>query len=78
MKITDNELNRDMLLILRGLIANWGNEVVEFKEARNDYKQDEMADSMTSFNMIDTVAMGIRRVFRIQGNEGRFYEVAGR
>ena len=30
------------------------------------YRNQLLAESMVSFNMIDTVAMGIRKVFRIQ------------
>jgi ATP-dependent DNA helicase RecG len=35
------------------------------------YRNQLLADAMTNFNMIDTVAMGIRRVFRIQ--QGRYF-----
>ena len=39
---SDISLNTDMLLILQGLIANWENEVIEFKRAGNDFKRDEI------------------------------------
>jgi len=38
----DKELNNDLLLTLHALIQRWENEVIEFKEANNSYKQDEI------------------------------------
>ena len=38
----DQNMNDDLLLTLRGLICNWENEVVEFKQASNDYDQDRI------------------------------------
>jgi ATP-dependent DNA helicase RecG len=38
----DKEINNDLLLTLHSLIQNWENEITEFKEANNNYKQDEM------------------------------------
>lgn len=37
-----DNINAELLEILRGLIENWENEVVEFKQASNDYKLDEI------------------------------------
>lgn len=36
----DNDSN--ILLTLQKLIENWENEVVEFKEANNDYDKDKI------------------------------------
>jgi ATP-dependent DNA helicase RecG len=36
------KLNAELLEILRGLIEDWEDEVVEFKQASNDYKLDEI------------------------------------
>jgi len=42
MPIFDPRLNSDLLLTLKGLIANWENEVSEFKKAEKDYDQDKI------------------------------------
>ena len=34
----DSLLEKELLETLKSLILNWENEVVEFKEANNDYK----------------------------------------
>ena len=38
----DRNLNNEMLQILHGLIRNWEHEVVEFKQATNDYDKDRI------------------------------------
>ena len=38
----DSSLEIELLETLKGLICNWENEVVEFKEANNDYKKSEI------------------------------------
>lgn len=38
----DINMNGELLQILHGLIRNWEHEVVEFKQASNDYKQHEI------------------------------------
>ena len=38
----DIDLNTDLLQTLHGLIADWESEVVEFKQADNTYKQDDI------------------------------------
>ena len=38
----DDKFNSDMLLILKGLIAKWENEVIEFKLAENDYDREKI------------------------------------
>ena len=42
MAIVDAKFNADMILTLRGLIAVWENEVIEFKQAGNDYDKDKI------------------------------------
>ena len=37
-----DKMNTELLEILRGLITDWENEVVEFKQASNDYKLDDI------------------------------------
>ncbi|MDR1961099.1 MAG: putative DNA binding domain-containing protein [Gracilibacteraceae bacterium] len=46
----DIDLNADLLQTLRGLIANWENEVVEFKQAGNDYKQDTIGQYFSAIS----------------------------
>lgn len=38
----DRNINEELLRILQRLIRDWEYEVVEFKEASNNYKQDEI------------------------------------
>jgi ATP-dependent DNA helicase RecG len=38
----DKEMNNDLLLTLCALLQRWENEVIEFKEASNNYKQDDI------------------------------------
>ena len=38
----DAEINSDRLNVLYDLINNWEDEVVEFKEAENDYDKDKI------------------------------------
>jgi ATP-dependent DNA helicase RecG len=37
-----NKINMELLEILRGLIENWESEVIEFKQASNDFKLDDI------------------------------------
>ncbi|MDR1157593.1 MAG: putative DNA binding domain-containing protein [Oscillospiraceae bacterium] len=46
----DIDLNADLLQTLRGLIANWENEVIEFKQASNDYKQDTIGQYFSAIS----------------------------
>ncbi|WP_295172522.1 ATP-binding protein [Ruminococcus sp.] len=41
-KYKSDDKNGDILLILQKLIENWENEVVEFKEATNDYDKEKI------------------------------------
>jgi len=45
-----NNINEDLLQILRGLIRNWEHEVVEFKQASNDYKQHEIGQYFSAIS----------------------------
>jgi ATP-dependent DNA helicase RecG len=38
----DANNNNDLLMILNRLICNWENEIVEFKQANNNFKQDDI------------------------------------
>ncbi|MDR1204266.1 MAG: putative DNA binding domain-containing protein [Peptococcaceae bacterium] len=46
----DIDLNTDLLQTLRGLIASWENEAVEFKLANNNYKQDEIGQYFSAIS----------------------------
>ena len=37
-----DKTNAELLEILRGLIENWEDEVIEFKQADNDYDKDRI------------------------------------
>jgi ATP-dependent DNA helicase RecG len=42
MDYIDRDMNNEMLKLLNGLINNWEHEVVEFKQASNDYDKDKI------------------------------------
>ena len=46
----DEKKNDEMLQILRELILNWEHEVVEFKQASNDYKQNEIGQYFSAIS----------------------------
>jgi len=45
-----NNINRNLLIILYDLINNWENEVVEFKQASNDYSQHEIGQYFSAIS----------------------------
>ena len=46
----DHSINEELLQTLRGLIRNWEHEVVEFKQASNDYKQHEIGQYFSAIS----------------------------
>jgi ATP-dependent DNA helicase RecG len=46
----DVKKNDELLHILRGLILHWEDEVVEFKQATNDYKQNEIGQYFSAIS----------------------------
>jgi len=46
----DSLLETELLETLKGLIRNWENEVVEFKEANNDYKNSEIGQYFSAIS----------------------------
>jgi ATP-dependent DNA helicase RecG len=46
----DSLLEKELLETLRSLILNWENEVVEFKEANNDYKKNEIGQYFSAIS----------------------------
>ena len=42
--------NADILLTLEKLIENWENEVVEFKEANNDYDKNKIGQYFSAIS----------------------------
>jgi len=46
----DSLLERELLETLKGLIRNWENEVVEFKEANNDYKKNDIGQYFSAIS----------------------------
>jgi len=47
---TTKNMNAELLEILRGLIENWEDEVVEFKEASNSFKRDEIGEYFSAIS----------------------------
>jgi ATP-dependent DNA helicase RecG len=50
MAIIDAYCNKDMLALLGGLISNWENKVAEFKQATNNFKQDEIGQYFSAIS----------------------------
>lgn len=50
MSSINNKLNDDMILTLKGLIANWENEVIEFKRAGKDYDRDKIGQYFSALS----------------------------
>ena len=46
----NSKMNETLLQLLYGLINNWENEVVEFKEASNSFKQDEIGQYFSAIS----------------------------
>jgi predicted HTH transcriptional regulator len=46
----DLDLNAELLKSLSGLIANWENEVVEFKQASNNFRQDDIGQYFSAIS----------------------------
>ena len=47
---TEKQDNEDLLITLDGLIKNWENEVVEFKEANNDYDKNRIGQYFSAIS----------------------------
>lgn len=45
-----SDINEELLLILNGLISNWENEVVEFKQATNNFKLNEIGQYFSAIS----------------------------
>jgi ATP-dependent DNA helicase RecG len=50
MPIKNPKQNNELLLVLNGLVKNWENEVIEFKEASKDFKQDEIGQYFSAIS----------------------------
>lgn len=48
--ITSSDKYSDLLITLQSLIENWENEVVEFKEANNDYDKDKIGQYFSAIS----------------------------
>ena len=44
----DRNMNEELLQTLHGLIRHWEHEVVEFKQATNDYDKDKIGQYINS------------------------------
>jgi ATP-dependent DNA helicase RecG len=76
MPIADKEINCDLLLILYGLIENWENEVVEFKQASNNYKQDEIGQYFSAISN-EANLKGLQYGWLVFGVHNKTKEIVG-
>ena len=76
MTILDHNLNEDMLLTLKGLISNWENEVIEFKEANNDYDKDKIGRYFSALSN-EANLKGLQHGWLVFGVKNKTREIIG-
>jgi ATP-dependent DNA helicase RecG len=72
----DRNINDELLLTLRGLIANWENEVAEFKQASNDYKQDLIGQYFSALSN-EAKLKGLQHSWLVFGVHNKTREIVG-
>jgi ATP-dependent DNA helicase RecG len=76
MPIFDPRLNSDLLLTLKGLIANWENEVSEFKKAEKDYDQDKIGKYFSALSN-EANLKGLQHGWLVFGVDNKSHEIVG-
>jgi len=72
----DRNINEELLHTLRGLIRNWEHEVVEFKQASNDYKQSEIGQYFSAISN-EANLKGLQHGWLVFGVSNKTKEIAG-
>jgi len=70
------ELNDELLQTLHGLIQNWENEIAEFKQASNDFKQDEIGQYFSAISN-EANLKGLQHGWLVFGINNKTKEIAG-
>lgn len=76
MATVDSKLNADMLLTLRDLIANWENEIIEFKRAGNDYDRDKIGRYFSALSN-EANLKGVQHGWLVFGVDNKTCEIVG-
>ncbi|GHU49821.1 hypothetical protein FACS1894127_3950 [Clostridia bacterium] len=71
-----DKMNAELLEILRGLINNWENEVVEFKQASNSYKLDEIGRYFSAISN-EANLKGLQYGWIVFGVDNKTKEIVG-
>ena len=72
----DAEINSDRLNVLYDLINNWEDEVVEFKEAENDYDKDKIGKYFSAISN-EANLKGVQFGWLIFGVKNKTREIVG-
>ena len=71
----DMKKNEELLQTLRGLILHWEDEVVEFKQASNDYKQNEIGQYFSAISN-EANLKGLQHGWLVFGVNNKTREIA--
>ena len=72
----DRNMNEELLQLLRGLVRNWENEVVEFKQASNDYNKDRIGQYFSAISN-EANLKGLRHGWLVFGVNNKTREIVG-
>lgn len=72
----DQKFNEDMLQTLYGLIANWENEVIEFKRAENDFDKDKIGQYFSAISN-EANLKGLQHGWLIFGVDNKTRKIIG-
>ena len=72
----DRNMNEELLQTLRGLIRQWEHEVVEFKQASNDYKQHEIGQYFSAISN-EACLKGLQYGWLVFGVHNKTREITG-
>ncbi|MDR1062230.1 MAG: putative DNA binding domain-containing protein [Clostridiales bacterium] len=76
MATIDRKLNDELLLTLQGLIANWENEVIEFKQADNDYDKDRIGRYFSALSN-EANLRGLQHGWLVFGVDNKTHAIVG-
>lgn len=76
METFNDKRNADMLLTLKSLIANWENEIIEFKQAGNDYDKDKIGKYFSALSN-EANLKGLQNGWLVFGVHNETHEIVG-
>lgn len=72
----ERRLNDEMLSTLQGLIANWENEIIEFKQAGNDYDKDKIGQYFSALSN-EANLKGVQHGWLVFGVNNKTRDIVG-